>query len=74
MAATMLGQGKNVWQAEIDSINELVDFLRFNCRSELKMLDPLDLQRKFIRSSLLSIRPEFGTGSNIDRWRGLFMQ
>ena len=26
----MLGQGKNAWQAEIDSAAELVDFLRFN--------------------------------------------
>ncbi|KAK4161977.1 Aldehyde/histidinol dehydrogenase [Cladorrhinum sp. PSN259] len=30
MAATMLGQGKNAWQAEIDTAAELVDFLRFN--------------------------------------------
>lgn len=30
MAATMLGQGKNAWQAEIDSAAESVDFLRFN--------------------------------------------
>jgi 1-pyrroline-5-carboxylate dehydrogenase len=30
MAATMLGQGKTVWQAEIDAHAELVDFLRFN--------------------------------------------
>ena len=29
-AATMLGQSKNVFQAEIDSAAELVDFLRFN--------------------------------------------
>ncbi|KAJ1923228.1 1-pyrroline-5-carboxylate dehydrogenase [Tieghemiomyces parasiticus] len=32
MAATMLGQGKNVWQAEIDAAAEAVDFLRFNCK------------------------------------------
>ncbi|KAJ9089948.1 1-pyrroline-5-carboxylate dehydrogenase [Entomophthora muscae] len=31
-AATMLGQGKNVWQAEIDASAELCDFLRFNCK------------------------------------------
>ncbi|KAF3939520.1 Omega-crystallin [Dactylella cylindrospora] len=31
LAATMLGQGKNAWQAEIDAAAELVDFLRFNC-------------------------------------------
>ena len=30
-AATMLGQGKSVFQAEIDSACELIDFLRFNC-------------------------------------------
>lgn len=29
-AATMLGQGKTVWQAEIDSGAESIDFLRFN--------------------------------------------
>ena len=29
-AATMIGQGKNVMQAEIDSACELIDFLRFN--------------------------------------------
>ncbi|MCD4776973.1 MAG: L-glutamate gamma-semialdehyde dehydrogenase [Candidatus Aegiribacteria sp.] len=29
-AATMLGQGKNVYQAEIDAAVETVDFLRFN--------------------------------------------
>lgn len=31
MAATILGQGKNVWQAEIDAAAELADFWRFNC-------------------------------------------
>ncbi|KAJ4269866.1 1-pyrroline-5-carboxylate dehydrogenase [Fusarium torreyae] len=30
MAATMLGQGKNIWQAEIDSAAESCDFYRFN--------------------------------------------
>ena len=29
-AATMIGQGKNVFQAEIDSAGEAIDFLRFN--------------------------------------------
>ncbi|KAJ1990789.1 1-pyrroline-5-carboxylate dehydrogenase [Dimargaris cristalligena] len=32
MAATMLGQGKNAWQAEIDAAAEACDFLRFNCK------------------------------------------
>jgi 1-pyrroline-5-carboxylate dehydrogenase len=30
MAATMVGQGKNAWQAEIDSAAELIDFFRFS--------------------------------------------
>jgi 1-pyrroline-5-carboxylate dehydrogenase len=29
-AATMLGQGKNIMQAEIDSASEVIDYLRFN--------------------------------------------
>ena len=32
MAATMLGQGKNIWQAEIDAAAETCDFLRFNVK------------------------------------------
>ncbi|KAJ0299289.1 hypothetical protein COL516b_009167 [Colletotrichum fioriniae] len=36
MAATMLGQGKNIWQAEIDSAAESCDFLR---RTEYRPLE-----------------------------------
>ncbi|GBC09769.1 hypothetical protein RclHR1_00910019 [Rhizophagus clarus] len=32
LAATMLGQGKNTWQAEIDAAAELIDFWRFNVK------------------------------------------
>jgi 1-pyrroline-5-carboxylate dehydrogenase len=32
MAATMLGQSKNVWQAEIDAAMETIDFFRFSAR------------------------------------------
>ncbi|KZV64582.1 delta-1-pyrroline-5-carboxylate dehydrogenase [Peniophora sp. CONT] len=32
MAATMLGQGKNAWQAEIDAAAELADFFRFGVK------------------------------------------
>lgn len=32
MAATILGQGKNAWQAEIDAAAELSDFLRFGVK------------------------------------------
>lgn len=43
MAATMLGQGKNAWQAEIDAAAELCDFLRFNVQyaEELYAQQPL---------------------------------
>lgn len=42
-AATMLGQSKNVYQAEIDSACELIDFLRFNVRfmTEIYEYQPL---------------------------------
>jgi 1-pyrroline-5-carboxylate dehydrogenase len=36
-AATMLGQGKNVYQAEIDAACESVDFLRFYCWNAARM-------------------------------------
>ncbi|KAF8967441.1 delta-1-pyrroline-5-carboxylate dehydrogenase [Flammula alnicola] len=32
LAATILGQGKNVWQAEIDAAAELTDFFRFGVK------------------------------------------
>lgn len=31
-AAVMLGQGKTVWQAEIDAAVETIDFWRFGCK------------------------------------------
>ncbi|MFH4985018.1 hypothetical protein AB6A40_011727 [Gnathostoma spinigerum] len=37
-ATTMLGQGKNIVQAEIDSACELTDFLRFNSMFALELL------------------------------------
>ncbi|MCX8081688.1 MAG: L-glutamate gamma-semialdehyde dehydrogenase [Bacteroidia bacterium] len=42
-AATMLGQSKNVFQAEIDSACEIIDFLRFNVyfMSEIYAEQPL---------------------------------
>ncbi len=41
-AATMLGQSKNVYQAEIDSACEIIDFLRFNVQymSEIYAMQP----------------------------------
>jgi len=45
-AATMLGQSKNAFQAEIDSACELIDFLRFNVHflSEIYSQQPLSPQ------------------------------
>ncbi len=41
-AATMLGQSKNVYQAEIDAVAEMCDFFRFNAQymTELYMQQP----------------------------------
>jgi 1-pyrroline-5-carboxylate dehydrogenase len=36
-AATMLGQGKTIVQAEIDSACEVIDFLRFNAMFALNL-------------------------------------
>jgi 1-pyrroline-5-carboxylate dehydrogenase len=43
LAATMLGQSKNVYQAEIDGTCELIDFLRFNVHflSEIYKQQPI---------------------------------
>ena len=38
-AATMLGQGKNAWQAEIDAAAELADFFRFNVANAQKIYE-----------------------------------
>ncbi|OJJ42310.1 hypothetical protein ASPZODRAFT_77330 [Penicilliopsis zonata CBS 506.65] len=38
IAATMLGQGKNIWQAEIDAAAELADFFRLNCNFAAEIL------------------------------------
>ncbi|OWP01870.1 delta-1-pyrroline-5-carboxylate dehydrogenase [Marssonina coronariae] len=37
MAAVMLGQGKNIWQAEIDVAAETCDLLRFNVQCAMEM-------------------------------------
>lgn len=44
LAATMLGQGKNVYQAEIDSVAELIDFFKFNVKyaQELYSVQPAE--------------------------------
>ena len=38
IAATMLGQGKNIWQGEIDAAAELADFFRLNCNFAAELM------------------------------------
>ena len=52
IAATMLGQSKNVFQAEIDSAAELTDFFRFNAYYAMQIFEqqpphsPVDVRNK----------------------------
>lgn len=55
MAATMLGQGKNAWQAEIDAAAELADFLRFS----VKFVEQLYTQQPSENSEGVWNRTEF---------------
>ena len=56
-AATMLGQSKNAYQAEIDSACELIDFLRFNVQ---------------YMTEIYKVQPESGPGIwNRLEWRPL---
>jgi 1-pyrroline-5-carboxylate dehydrogenase len=51
-AATMLGQGKSVYQAEIDAACETVDFLRFNAHFISEIYDDQPLQENGIINRL----------------------
>jgi len=56
-AATMLGQSKNVYQAEIDSACEIIDFLRFNVQ---------------FMTQIYNMQPESSPGMwNRSEWRPL---
>ena len=57
-AATMLGQSKTCYQAEIDSACELIDFLRFNVHFGQQLLAEQPARR-----------PACGTGSTTARSR-----
>ena len=49
-AATMLGQGKTVQQAEIDSACELIDFLRFNVQFAQEIAEQQPLSSSGVRN------------------------
>ena len=44
LAATMLGQGKNIYQAEIDCVAELIDFFKFNVKYAEEMYQQQPIQ------------------------------
>ena len=65
-ASTMLGQSKNIYQAEIDSACELIDFLRFNVHylSEIYRQQPISspgmhnrLEYRSLEGFVLAITP-----------------
>jgi 1-pyrroline-5-carboxylate dehydrogenase len=54
-AATILGQSKNLWQAEIDSACEVADFLRFNAYNASEIfsaMQPVQSPKSFNRMDL----------------------
>lgn len=53
LATTMLGQGKNIYQAEIDAICELADFINFNIKyhQELHQEQPISVNHELNKSS-----------------------
>jgi len=53
MAATMVNQGKNEYEAQIDCIQELCDFLRFNVQyaEEIRAEQPLSPHPKIVNRS-----------------------
>lgn len=52
-AATMLGQGKNIVQAEIDAACELIDFLRFNAHFALAQTNYKPISTKQAENSMI---------------------
>ena len=69
MAATMLGQGKNAWQAEIDAAAELCDFLRygrlFENQSGVPMLiwpgSTYNMRKNYMLNNRCTTRQEYGS-------------
>ncbi|XP_076451536.1 delta-1-pyrroline-5-carboxylate dehydrogenase, mitochondrial-like [Babylonia areolata] len=56
MAATMLGQAKNIVQAEIDAAAELVDFLRFNVMFAQKVTEYQPISPDNVITNTMSYR------------------
>lgn len=56
-AATMLGQSKNAFQAEIDSASEIIDFFRFNAYYAMKIFEEQPIHSPLGMWNRLEYRP-----------------
>jgi 1-pyrroline-5-carboxylate dehydrogenase len=56
-AATMLGQSKNIWQAEIDAACEIADFLRFNSYNASELFASLQPVQSYGSMNRVELRP-----------------
>ncbi len=66
----MLGQSKNMYQAEIDAACELIDFLKFNVYFGSKLLEqPISTPATFLkRESAVARKPNIKLTGEIDLW------
>ncbi|XP_078614948.1 delta-1-pyrroline-5-carboxylate dehydrogenase, mitochondrial-like isoform X1 [Branchiostoma floridae x Branchiostoma japonicum] len=53
LAATMLGQGKNIQQAEIDAAAELIDFWRWNAKHSLDLQKQQPISTEGVTNSII---------------------
>ncbi|XP_019628029.1 PREDICTED: delta-1-pyrroline-5-carboxylate dehydrogenase, mitochondrial-like isoform X2 [Branchiostoma belcheri] len=53
LAATMLGQGKNIQQAEIDAAAELIDFWRWNAKHSLDLQKQQPISTEGVTNSVI---------------------
>jgi 1-pyrroline-5-carboxylate dehydrogenase len=56
-AATILGQSKNIWQAEIDSACEIADFLRFNSFNASEIFSAMQPVQSYKTFNKIEFRP-----------------
>ncbi|MDR1579216.1 MAG: L-glutamate gamma-semialdehyde dehydrogenase [Synergistaceae bacterium] len=56
-AATILGQSKNFWQAEIDAACEVCDFLRFNCYNAAGLFSFMRPAQSYKTFNRIELRP-----------------
>jgi 1-pyrroline-5-carboxylate dehydrogenase len=56
-AATILGQSKNIWQAEIDSACEVADFLRFNSFNASEIFSAFQPAQSYKTFNRIEFRP-----------------